>query len=196
MATRDAPRRPALVRELGAFGVVGLLAYVVDVGLFNVLRFAGDPGLLEQKPLTAKVISVAVATAVSYAGNRHWTWRTRNRRRMHREITLFLVFNAVGLVIALMCLALSHYALGLTSPLADNISANGVGLVLATAFRFWAYRTYVFPAALPGDGLTPTPSDDGPQSAPRPRSHASTAPEGRATRTPRRGGRRRSERRR
>lgn len=163
MATRDAPRRPALARELGAFGVVGLLAYVVDVGLFNLLRFAGDPGLLEHKPLTAKVISVVVATAVSYAGNRHWTWRNRSRRRMHREITLFLVFNAVGLAIALMCLALSHYALGLTSPLADNISANGVGLVLATAFRFWAYRTHVFPADLPGDLLTPTSSDDGPQ---------------------------------
>jgi putative flippase GtrA len=196
VATRDAPRRPALVRELGAFGIVGLVAYVVDVGLFNLLRFAGDPGLLEQRPLTAKVISVAVATAVSYAGNRHWTWRHRSRRRLHREITLFLVFNAIGLAIALICLALSHYALGLTSPLADNISANGVGLVLATAFRFWAYRTHVFPVGPPGDGLTPPPTDAGPRSAPHPRSHASAAPAGRATRTPRRGGRRRSTRRR
>lgn len=196
MATPDAPRRPALVQELGAFGAVGLLAYVVDVGVFNLLRFAGDPGLLEQKPLTAKVISVVVATAVSYAGNRHWTWRNRNRRRRHREILLFLVFNAAGLAIALTCLALSHYALGFTSPLADNLSANGVGLVLATAFRFWAYRTHVFPAGPPGDVLTPPPGDDGPQSAPRPRSHASGVPEERATRMPRRGGRRRSERRR
>ncbi|MGZ4722528.1 MAG: GtrA family protein, partial [Oryzihumus sp.] len=30
------------------------------------------------------------------------------------------------------------------SPLADNISANGVGLVLGTLFRFWAYRRFVF----------------------------------------------------
>ena len=29
--------------------------------------------------------------------------------------------------------------------IADNISANGVALVLGTMFRFWAYRTYVFP---------------------------------------------------
>jgi hypothetical protein len=35
--------------------------------------------------------------------------------------------------------------LGLTSALADNVSANGVGLVLGTAFRFWAYRRYAFP---------------------------------------------------
>jgi len=50
----------------------------------------------------------------------------------------------IGMVIALACLAISHYALGLTSMLADNISANGVGLVLGTSFRFWSYRTFVF----------------------------------------------------
>jgi len=167
--------------------VIGLLAYLVDVGLFNLLRFAGDPGLLEDKPLTAKVISVVAATAVSYAGNRHWTWRHRSRGRVHREITLFLVFNVIGLGIALACLAVSHYALGLTSPLADNVSANGVGLVLATGFRFWAYRTHVFPVG----ALTPSVADDGPRSAPRPRSHASAGPEAPATRTARREGRRR-----
>jgi hypothetical protein len=48
------------------------------------------------------------------------------------------------MAIALACLAVSHYLLDLRSPLADNISANGVGLVLGTLFRFWAYRRFVF----------------------------------------------------
>lgn len=46
------------------------------------------------------------------------------------------------LVIALACLAFSHYVLGLTSPLADNVSANGVGLVFSTLFPFVAYRNW------------------------------------------------------
>ena len=50
----------------------------------------------------------------------------------------------LGTAIATTCLAISHYALGFTSALADNISANVIGLVLGTMFRFWAYRTYVF----------------------------------------------------
>lgn len=146
MAAGDASARSlALAHELGAFGLVGLLGYAVDVGLFNVLRYAGDPGLLEGKPLTAKVLSVVVATAVTYTGNRHWTWGDRAHGRRHREVPLFLVFNGIGLGISLVCLAVSHYLLGLTSALADNVSANGVGLVLATGFRFWAYRTHVFP---------------------------------------------------
>ena len=138
-------RRSRLARELGAFGLVGLVGYCVDVGVFNLLRYAGDTGLLEGMPLTAKAVSVAVATVVTYAGHRHWTWRHRGRGRARREVTLFFVFNGAGLGIALACLWVSHYALGLTGAVADNLSANVVGLALATGFRFWAYRTHVFP---------------------------------------------------
>jgi len=135
-----------LVPEAMKFGVVGLVGLVVDIGLFNLLRYAGDPGVLADKPLTAKAISVGVATLVTYAGNRHWTWSHRERSAVHREVILFFVFNAIGMLIAVGCLAFSHYVLDLRSPLADNISANVVGLGLGTLFRFWSYRTFVFRA--------------------------------------------------
>jgi putative flippase GtrA len=133
------------------FGIVGALAFVVDVAVFNALRFEGDvwSGPLSHKPITAKVLSVCVATAVSYTGNRHWTWRDRARRGVRREVALFGVLNGIGMLIAVLCLAISHYLLGLTSALADNISANGVGLTLGTVFRFWSYRRWVFPRARP-----------------------------------------------
>lgn len=120
------------------FGTVGALAYVVDVGLFNVLLAATG------KPLTSKTLSVLVATTVAYGGNRHWTFRHRDRSGLRREYTLFAMLNGVGLAIALVCLATSHYLLGFTSPLADNIAANVVGLALGTTFRFWSYRRWVF----------------------------------------------------
>jgi putative flippase GtrA len=133
-----------LAHELMKFGVVGAVGFVVDVTVFNVLRYAGDPGLLDHKPLTAKGISVAVATVVTYLGNRHWTWAHRERSGVHREMALFFVLNAIGLFISVGCLAFTHYVLDLRSPLADNISANVVGLGLGMLFRFWSYRTYVF----------------------------------------------------
>lgn len=131
-----------VVREVMKFGVVGAVAYVVDVGVFNLALHATD------KPLTSKTISTVVATTVAYAGNRWWTFRHRNRAALHREYVLFFVLNGVGLVIALSCLAVSHYVLGFTSKLSDNIAANGVGLVLGTAFRFWSYRRFVFTGRL------------------------------------------------
>jgi putative flippase GtrA len=142
-----------LLHEMAKFGVVGAVAFVVDVGIFNVLLYHAS-GPLHGKPITAKVISTAVATAVSYLGNRFWTFRHRDRVGSAREYVLFFLLNGVGLAIATGCLAFSHYVLGLTSPLADNIAANLVGLGLGTLFRFWAYRRWVFPEYESPDELT------------------------------------------
>ena len=46
-------------------------------------------------------------------------------------------------MISTLCLVLSHYGLGLTSRLADNI-ATIIGIGLGTLFRFWTYRRFVF----------------------------------------------------
>jgi putative flippase GtrA len=145
-----------LVRELMKFGVVGSVAFVVDIGVFNLVLHATD------KPLTSKTISTVLATTVSYAGNRTWTFRRRSKSTVRREYALFFVLNGVGLLIALTCLWVSHYLLGFTSRLSDNIAANLVGLGLGTAFRFWSYRRFVFPELLPEaaapEALTDTPA--------------------------------------
>ncbi|MGZ4609258.1 MAG: GtrA family protein [Actinomycetes bacterium] len=135
-------------RELMKFGVVGAVAFVVDIGLFNVLLHVTD------KPLTSKTISTVVATTVAYAGNRLWTFRRRSRSDVRREYVLFFLLNGVGLLISLGCLAISHYLLDFTSQLADNIAANVIGLGLGTAFRFWSYRKFVFPELLPAAAAT------------------------------------------
>jgi putative flippase GtrA len=123
---------------------MGLLSLLVDVGGFNLLRYAGGEGPLYSHPVTAKILSTAVATVVSWLGNRYWTFRHTRRSAMGPEFVMFAVMSGIGSSMAVACLAISHYGLDLTSPLADNVSANVVGLVLGTVFRFWAYRTHVF----------------------------------------------------
>lgn len=136
-----AARIGVVFHELAKFGTVGALAFVVDVSLFNIgLHIA------PHKPLTAKVISTVVAATMAFFLNRAWSFRHRQRSSVRREYTLFFVLNAIGLVIALGCLAFSHYVLGLHSQIADNVSANGFGLVLGTSFRFWSYRRFVWAA--------------------------------------------------
>ena len=135
-----------LAGEMVRFAAVGAVALAVDVAGFNLLRFAGGEGPLHDRPLTAKVLSVTASTTVAYLGNRHWTFRDQRSpaARVHREFALFVLFSAIALGIAVGVLAVSHYGLGLTSALADNVAANVVGLGLATAFRFWSYRRWVF----------------------------------------------------
>ena len=134
-----------LARELGKFGVVGAVAYAVDFGLFNAFRFGVGLG-----PLTSKTIATAVAIVVSYYGNRYWTWRHRPRHSVRREYALFAAVNGAGLAIQLACLGVSYYLLGFTGQLAENIAGNVIGVGLGTLFRFWAYRTWVFPELAPG----------------------------------------------
>ena len=129
--------------ELGKFFGVGLMAYVVAVGGFNLLVHI-EPAPLESKPLTASILSGAISILVAYFGNRHWTWRDRKWSGAKREITLFFIINIISLGISVICLAISRYILGFNSILADNISANIIGVGIGTIFRFWAYRTYVF----------------------------------------------------
>lgn len=149
-----------LYRELVKFGAVGAIAFVVDIGVFNLLRTGilfGEHGL-DDKPLTAKTISVFLATVVAWLGNRYWTFRRRRRASRRREFLLFGLMNVGGLAISLACLAFSHYVLRLTTPLADNIAGNVIGLGLGTLFRFWAYRQLVFTAENELDG-TAAPED-------------------------------------
>ncbi len=146
-ASLPAPLRPfaGLIHEFGKFGVVGMISLIVDVGLFNILMYAGG-GMLADRPLTAKAIAVIAATAVSYGLNRNWTFSHRGGHTSKwREYALFFGLNGVAMLITLSVLWFSHYALGLDSVLADNISANVIGLALGTVFRFWSYRKWVFP---------------------------------------------------
>lgn len=137
-----------LLHELGKFGVVGALAYVVDLAVFNLCLGA-------MSWLPAKTISTAVAASLAFVGNRYWTWRDRERSRLSREYALYFLFNAVGLGISLACLWISHDLLGHFWPdvfhtrLADNVAAMIFGMALGTLFRFWSYRTFVF---LPSPG--------------------------------------------
>ncbi|MDJ0336502.1 GtrA family protein [Salinibacterium sp. G-O1] len=133
------------ITQLARFGLVGLVGLVIDVGVFNLLRATVlEPSVLHEGPFLAKVISTTLAIAANYVGNRYWTFAATKRSAVVREGLEFLAVSIGGMLIALSCLWISHYVLGFTSLLADNISSNVVGLALGTAFRFTFYRYWVF----------------------------------------------------
>ncbi len=158
MSLIDTVRRhlPVKYRELAKFLVVGGTTYVIDVGLFTVLSHS----VLANKVVTAKAIAVLVATIVSYILNREWSFSRRGGRETHHEAMLFFVVNGIALGLNLVPLALSQYVFGfnssnysaLTVSVANFVSANIIGTAIGMAFRFWAYRKWVFP-----EELTPHP---------------------------------------
>jgi len=135
----------ALFAQLTRFGLVGLVGLVIDVAIFNALILTVlSVEAVHEGPIIAKVISTSVAIVANWLGNRYWTFRDVRRAHWLREGIEFAIVSVGGMLISLGCLWVSHYVLHFTSPLADNIATNVIGLALGTAFRFTFYRLWVF----------------------------------------------------
>ncbi|NUP00474.1 MAG: GtrA family protein, partial [Nonomuraea sp.] len=136
-------------REPLKFAVVGGAAFLVDNTVFYGLKLT----VLEPKPVTAKIIAVLVATIVSYVLNREWSFRTRGGRERRHEAALFFLVSGIGLVLSSAPLWISRYVFRLETPdvslatqeIADFMSAQIIGTLIAMVFRFWALRKWVFP---------------------------------------------------
>ena len=125
-----------LLKELTAFGLVGAVGFVIDVGLFNLFFDRGQ--------VVAKCISTVVATTVTYFGNRYFSFSHRARTGLARETSIFLGINLIALVVSLIVIAVFEYPLHFKHHLlvmnVVNIATIGIG----TVFRFWSYKRFVF----------------------------------------------------
>ncbi|MET8247145.1 GtrA family protein [Streptomyces sp. NPDC005202] len=139
-APRSALRRRVdrLWREVAKFGAVGGAGLLVNLLVFNLVRH-----VTHLQVVRASVIATVVAIIFNYIGFRYFTYRDRDKSGRTKELTLFLLFSVVGLVIENGVLYLATYGFGWDNPLQSNIF-KFLGIGVATLFRFWSYRTWVF----------------------------------------------------
>jgi putative flippase GtrA len=139
------PYGSALLHQLSKFALVGGVGFVLDVAVFNGLRLTLlSPERLHEGPLLAKAVSTLVAIAANWVGNRYWTFGPHRSTRGAVEAVEFVGVSVLGMLVGIGCLWVSHYALGLDSVLADNVSSNVIGLLLGSAVRFTLYRHWVY----------------------------------------------------
>jgi putative flippase GtrA len=150
-------RPPHVLVEIGRFMVSGGLATLVSFAVFNFLvhglYLTGDPWLAPQ-PILAFVVASLAGMVVSYRLSRYWTFRHRPPVHADGGRTAFFVINLVTLPLSVFCLWFSRHLLGLTDPVADNLSANVVGALIGQAARFLLFRRFVFRS--PADHVTTT----------------------------------------
>ncbi|GGR63109.1 MULTISPECIES: GtrA family protein [Streptomyces] len=140
-------RLQRLVREMVKFGAVGGAGVLVNLGVFNLVRNMSDLPVVR-----ASIIATVVAIVFNYVGFRYWTYRDRDKGGRTRELVLFMLFSAAGLVIENGVLYLATYSFGWDTPLQSNVF-KFVGIGVATLFRFWSYRTWVFRALPAGQAV-------------------------------------------
>lgn len=127
-----------LIKELGAFGVVGAACFALDLALFQALYAHAGVGAV-----TAKLVSTLLSMTVAYVGHRYWSFSHRARTGLKREYSAFFMVNGLTLVLGLAIVAAVRYPLGQDSTLMLQV-ANIASTVVGTAIRFVCYRTWVF----------------------------------------------------
>ncbi|MGW2087400.1 GtrA family protein [Streptomyces sp. NPDC001880] len=133
-------RLELLAREVAKFGAVGAVGLVVNISVSNLLwRYTSIP------TVRAGLLATLVAVLGNYLGFRYWTYRDRDKSGRTRELTLFLLFSGAGAVIETGVLYVATYGFGWDSPVQSNVFKI-LGIGIATLFRFWSYRTWVFKA--------------------------------------------------
>jgi putative flippase GtrA len=128
------------VRELSAFGVVGAVAFVLDLSLFQVLYAVVGVGAV-----TAKLVAAVVSASVAFLGHRFWSFSRRAWTGLRREYLLFSLVNGTTLLLSLGIVAVVRYPLGQESALVLQV-ANVGAIGLGTLVRWLTYRRWVFPA--------------------------------------------------
>ncbi|MFJ9323419.1 GtrA family protein [Streptomyces globisporus] len=150
-------RLDLLAREVAKFGAVGAVGLLVNILVFNLLRHTTDLQVVR-----ASVLATFVAILCNYVGFRYWTYRDRDKTRRTRELTLFVLFSVAGAVIENGVLYLATYGFHWNTPVQSNVFKI-LGIGIATLFRFWSYRTWVF-KALPAE---PAPAEEAARPAER-----------------------------
>lgn len=126
---------------------VGFVSTAVAITLYNWLAY--EPyhiwSPLFRHVTWAYIVSHGIGMLVSYELSRRWTFRGHGQDRPGEGFVPYAVINIITMTtIPLGCLWLTRHAFDLTSPLADNLSGNVVGLLLSQVARFYLFRTFVF----------------------------------------------------
>ncbi|MGW0614328.1 GtrA family protein [Streptomyces sp. NPDC002788] len=134
-----APARPIrrVVLEVVNFALVGGSGVAVNLLVFNVLLH----GLL-WPAMVATVLASLVAMSSNYLGFRYVTYRDR-ASRTRSQIVLFFAFSGIGVVMESGLFYAGYHGLGLAGPFESN-AVKALSILLASAFRFLVYRTWVF----------------------------------------------------
>jgi putative flippase GtrA len=135
------------VAELARFLAVGGVATVVALFLFNLLVHgfpSGSTPPLRDHAVLAYVVANSIGMLISYRGSRSWAFRHRETTHPDGGRTAYFGINLATMALPVTCLWFSRNVLGLDDPVADNVSANVIGLGLGTAARFYLFRTLVF----------------------------------------------------
>ncbi|MDX2028821.1 MAG: GtrA family protein [Alphaproteobacteria bacterium] len=132
-----AARHRALFIQFIKFGIVGVIGFVVDVGVLKLCMWEFGMG-----PYAGRLVSFMVAVTVTWMCNRLFTFRGQGKGPAHKQWAKFVVaciggfilnYGTYAVLITLFALVRDYPALGVAA-----------GSIAGMFFNFFAARRVVF----------------------------------------------------
>lgn len=135
------------ISEKFRFLAVGGVCFVFTV----LVNFALKWTILSSHPTSAMLLSVALASVLSYYLNKYWTFKKKETKSI-LEFILFMTVSGIGALINSVPVYFSRYILGFEYPgvsllfqeVSDFISGPILGTVLAMIFRWFMMKVVIF----------------------------------------------------
>ncbi len=135
MALDTAPKGAAR-KEVGGFLVVGILAVILDFGLFNALLFVGWP------VWAANAVALFLSMTFAFVGNYKWTFAHREIKSLFHAYSAFAGINLLAVVFIETVVVAADVVWEPNALWLNVIKAVATGI--ATIARFFAYKKWVF----------------------------------------------------
>lgn len=111
-----------LIEQILKFGVVGIVAFLIDYGVLMLLS-----QLLGMDPVLSAGISFCVSVVFNYVASMRFVFTHRDDMSRQREFVIFIVLSVIGLIINELCMIAGVSVLG------DSALAVTATKVFATA---------------------------------------------------------------
>lgn len=126
------------VRELVLFGVAGVLGFIVDAGIVQLL--VSGPAW---NPYLARLVSFLAAATTTWLFNRHFTFRSLRHYSLAGEWLRYLLAMSGGFALnyAIYSYLVFHYPVVKQFPALGVAAGSLAGLAVNFASsRYWIYR--------------------------------------------------------
>lgn len=127
-----------LIEQILKFGVVGIIAFLIDWGILNLLV-----GLFHMNNVIAGTISFLISLVFNYLASMKYVFKHRPDMARWMEILIFFVSAVIGLLINMLILWLSTYGMSPNAAVTQHgeylLRTNGGKLIATVIVSIWNF---------------------------------------------------------